>query len=277
MKTNHKNKRFTFIFIISSLLILAFITGCQPEIQEPIIQATEPETSIATEEPVEPIENPQNSEPQISLDFSGLSSGFAHETISAVQPNDESPYWEIMPEYRMFTLNGYPITNHLMKPQIFIYPVSELASYNPGAAQIADDLRSLIENQNVGELMPFLPMYNAAQVMHAQVKFIDFQNGRGVRFLTQFDQAPIPLNNYELIYTFQGITVDGLYYVAAVFPVTQADLPADDKVSFDEKYTVDQFVVDMAASIEILETQPISSFTPDLSVLDKLIQSLGIN
>ena len=69
--------------------------------------------------------------------------------------------------------------------------------------------------------MPFLPLFNAAQVMHTHLQYLDFKNGQGLRYLTEFDQGIIPINNYELIYTYQGLTGDGKYYVAAVLPVNQ--------------------------------------------------------
>ena len=45
--------------------------------------------------------------------------------------------------------------------------------------------------------------------MHSQVQYLDFKNGTGVRYLTQFDQGILPINNYELVYTYQGLTSDG--------------------------------------------------------------------
>ncbi|HSM25096.1 MAG TPA: hypothetical protein VK856_09560, partial [Anaerolineaceae bacterium] len=194
----------------------------------------------------------------------------------AVQLNAESPYWEILPEHQAFTMEGYKISEHLLNAQIFIYPVAELGLYNANAAQAAEDLENLLDDQAVGETLPFLPLFNAAQVMHAQVEFLDFQNGKGVRFLTQFDQAPIPINNYELIYTFQGLTNDGKYYIAAIFPVTHPDLPENNRVGIDQEFVPEQFAAEMAESVEKLDKLPMSSFSPDLNQLDTLIQSIEI-
>ena len=63
--------------------------------------------------------------------------------------------------------------------------------------------------------------------MHVQVQYLDFKSGTGVRFLTQFNNGMAPVNNHDLIYTFQGLTSDGKYYIAAVLPVTHPDLPAN--------------------------------------------------
>jgi hypothetical protein len=70
--------------------------------------------------------------------------------------------------------------------------------------------------------------------MHVQVQYLDFKNGKGVRFLTWYSQGIMPVNNHELIYTYQGLTGDGTYYVAAVLPVNHPSLPADGKVTGNE-------------------------------------------
>ena len=111
-----------------------------------------------------------------------------------------------------------------MKPQIFIYPVQEMSAYE-NVGNIAADLEALLQSQQPGRILPYLPLYNAGQVMHAQVKFLDFQSGSGVRYLTQFDQALLPINNDELLYTYQGLTSDGRFYVAAVLPVKAGPAP----------------------------------------------------
>ena len=124
--------------------------------------------------------------------------------------------------------------------------------------------------------MPFLPLFNAQQVMHAQVQYLDFKNGNGVRFLTQFDQAPLPINNFELIYTFQGLTRDGKYYIAAVLPVTHPDLPANNQVAAQQASELNDFPAYLAKTVTWLDQQPAGSFTPDLAKLDALIQSIEV-
>jgi hypothetical protein len=113
--------------------------------------------------------------------------------------------------------------------------------------------------------------------MHAKVEFMDFGNGKGVRYLTQFDQAPIPINNFEMIYTYQGLSEDGKYYIAAIFPVTHLELPESNDVYGDQEFIMENFVTEMAESVTKLESLPDSGFSPDLTMLDALIQSIVIN
>ena len=275
MKNNNQKTQFYFHILTTLAIIPILLAACQSD--EPVqIPTQELPISIVEDAEEAMMELPVSSEPTISLNMGTLVEGMIEETVPAVLPNSERPYWEILPEHNVFTLEGYEISEHLLDAQIFIYPVAELGLYNANAAQAAEDLENLLDDQAVGETLPFLPLFNAAQVMHAQVEFLDFQNGKGVRFLTQFDQAPIPINNYELIYTFQGLTNDGKYYIAAIFPVTHPDLPENNRVGIDQEFVPEQFAAEMAESVEKLDKLPMSSFSPDLNQLDTLIQSIEI-
>lgn len=205
-----------------------------------------------------------------------MATGFQTETVTVVWASD-APYWEVLPEYTRVTLEGYPISNHLMQPQLFIYPVEELKTVNEGAGQIVDSLQTLIQLPQEITPMPFLPLFNAAQVMHAHVQYLDFKNGQGLRYLTEFDQGILPINNYELIYTYQGLTSDGKYYVAAVLPVTHPSLPADGTVTGNEppEFTSD-FPAYLANVVGTLNPQAANTFTPDLTQLDAMMSSLEI-
>jgi hypothetical protein len=106
-------------------------------------------------------------------------------------------------------------------------------------------------------------------MIQSQMEYWAFENGMGVRYLTQFSQAEIAVNNHELFYTFQGLSNDGDFYIAAVLPVSHPDLPTDGAVLPDEDWEtylnqIEQQIDDYAAS----------SFQPDLGVLDQLIASL---
>jgi hypothetical protein len=214
---------------------------------------------------------------RLSLDTGSLATGFQTETIVAAPSNNEAPYWEVLPEYTRVTLQGYPIGNHVMKPQIFIYPVQDLGKVNEGAGKIVASLQTLLQSPQEIPNMPFLPLFNAAQVMHAQIQYLDFQSGQGLRYLTQFDQGIMPINNYELIYTYQGLTRDGKFYVAAVLPVNHPSLPADGKVTGNEppEFTSD-FRAYVANVVNTLNPQPANTFIPDLTRLDAMMSSLEI-
>ncbi|GIV85486.1 MAG: hypothetical protein KatS3mg052_2493 [Candidatus Roseilinea sp.] len=123
-----------------------------------------------------------------------------------------------------------------------------------------------------------LPASDLSQAMRAQVRYLEFDGGSGMRFLTHLTQELRPLTASSLIYTFQGLTYDGRYYIAAYFPVTTTVLPATSaEITQSER---DEFKRDYFAYAEgiaqKLDAQP-ASFTPALAALDAMIASLQID
>ena len=270
--------RFTLQLLITFLAVSLLVSACSPAAASPGPTATS--APVATSEPaatIAPTAVPAtDGSLNFSLDTGSMATGFQTETVTAVSASD-APYWEVLPEYTRVTLEGYPISNHLMQPQLFIYPVEELRTVNEGAGMIVDSLQTLIQSPQEITPMPFLPLFNAAQVMHAHVQYLDFKNGQGLRYLTEFDQGILPINNYELIYTYQGLTSDGKYYVAAVLPVTHPSLPADGTVTGNEppEFTSD-FPAYLANVVNTLNPQAANTFTPDLTQLDAMMSSLEV-
>jgi len=269
-----------FILLAGSLLLAA----CSPALStsataEPTstsmpivtIEATATAAPLATEIP------DSIGLPQLILETGSIASGFQSETIPEVMDSVNYPYWEVLPKYSRVTLENYPIQDHLMKPQIFIYPVAELAKINEGAATIITSLKTLLQSPQEFENMPFLPLFNAAQMMHTNIQYLDFKNGQGLRYLTQFSQGFVPVNNYELIYTYQGLTSDGKYYVAAVLPVNHPSLPVDGQVTGSEPPEFASNFKDYVKNVvKSLNPQAAYSFTPDLTQLDAMMSSLEI-
>ncbi len=256
-----------FVLFTAGILMLS---ACGPAAPATSPQPTEP-PAIATVVPV--IEPSMEAAADITLDYSAVAQDVTIETVPAQPASPDLPYWEAGPEYRLLTLQGYTIANHLHKPQIFIYPVADLATANEGMGVIAGDLQALLQTQQTGVYLPFLPIFNAQQVLHTQLEYIDFMSGQGVRFLTQYDQGILPINNYELFYTFQGLTSDRKYYIAAILPVTNPELPDDSQV---DESLMDDFQGYLSRMITLLNEQSASSFTPDLNTLDTMISSIEI-
>ena len=210
-----------------------------------------------------------------------IAAGAAGETLAAEEYVDD-----IIPEHVGFSFDGYALSGTFHEPRIHIYPVSAFAANSERAAAQVDSLRGLLDSGQLpapgggfsGEGLPVLPLFNAAQVMHTQVAFVDFQGGRGVRFLTEYAQYAAPINNTDLFYTFQGLTDDGQYYVAAILPVAHPALPADasqvpgsDAEAFADNY--DTYANDMALQ---LAGYGAAEFTPGLALLDAMMASLKV-
>ncbi len=216
----------------------------------------------------------------------GLGNGAQVETIKATPPSNDMPWWEIGPAYNKYLIQGYllPITFH--KPIIYVFPVNEYIQMNADVAALVENLKEIINSsgQPFPEKLPFLPTFNAGQVFHSNEQIIKFQNGTGIRFLTQYAQAPYPANNQDLFYTYQGLTSDGIFYVSAILPINAAFLPVDgspeavlpaDGVPFDWN-NFENVPAHFELVKEKLNATDPNAFTPFLIDLDLLIQSINI-
>ena len=114
-----------------------------------------------------------------------------------------------------------------------------------------------------------LPDQKAAQVFHAAEKILPFQNGTGIRYITQYSQAHFPaVDNQGLFYTFQGLTSDGEYYVSVILPVHLTSLgtlptPANAEESASSFKTARDLLNQGEPAIQ-----------PSLESLDALVQSI---
>jgi hypothetical protein len=119
----------------------------------------------------------------------------------------------------------------LFQPQIFVYPAQSYAQLQErgAAAQSLERLQAVLAQSsmlNIKEL-PTVPFSTAMQTLAAQVKVIPFQQGRGVRMVTQYSVGRAIINNHELFYHFEGLTDNGQSWVIAILPITAPGLPED--------------------------------------------------
>jgi len=212
-----------------------------------------------------------------ALNTTGIASGSQIEFVPAVSAGDNAPESQVLPAYTRVNLLDYPIANNYIKPQIFIYPVSDLEKINAGAGKVVASLRTLIQSPQEIAIMPFLPLTGDLQMMHTHLQYLDFKNGQGLRYLTEYGNGISPINNAGLFYTYQGLTRDGKYYVAAVLPVYHPSLPADATVTGNEPI---EFTNDYAGYrlivAQALNVQAPNTFAPDLTQLDAMMSSLEI-
>jgi len=191
--------------------------------------------------------------------------------VPFVAESDDVPFWSPAPEHVRFE---FASDAAVFPPQIVIYPVADFEAMNIDAVNAEiDALRTLLEiRPALDDRPPYLPLINAGRVLWTQSKYLDFPGGSGVRYLTAFHQAAMPIVNADLLYTFQGMTSDGQYYVSATFPVRTDSLP--DEVGTEEpNFDVTASIADSAAMLNDLAPE---AFTPNLSLLDNLMMSLTI-
>jgi hypothetical protein len=215
--------------------------------------------------------------------------------IAAVPYDPNNGPADFYPENRKITFQGYPLSGKFFSVDdpgklggLVIYPVADFVAMNQ---YIADDVTSmqtlLATKPEAPDSIPLLQIVGAAQVFRTQVKYLNFQNGQGVRFLTEYAQYYAPVDNTDLFYAFQGITTDGKYWVSAILPINAAYLQADSvstivpaggilAPAYDDLNLETDFKTYYANMMNKLNTTPDADFTPGLDCLDQYIQSLQI-
>jgi hypothetical protein len=76
------------------------------------------------------------------------------------------------------------------------------------------------------EYLPYLPPAEAGQLLRARVEYIDTPQVSGVAYVTAFSQDVTRLAAGDFWYTFQGLSVDGTWYVAVSWVLTVDGFPA---------------------------------------------------
>jgi hypothetical protein len=240
----------------------------------------------------------------ISLSYdSSLAPWVETRTVSAIPVSDQVLFAESQPSYaqirfwgflggRPYDLPIFPAENRIA--QVRVFPTAEFPGYGDdsptGFLNQTQALKDLLERgieparcaqPILGEpALPYLPWINMKQTLCAQPEIVEFAGGRGVRYLSYYSQGLNPVLDRELFYTFQGLTDDGQFYVAAFFPVSSGifpvEPPACPRCSEPGYDPAAEWLSVLTEQLNRLNAQPGDQFKPSLAVLDELIQSIRI-
>lgn len=258
------------LFITVFLATAATMTGCSP-----------------SPTPIQPTPVPP---PQANITCNELSfyldPALGSKVVCESVPENSSSdilvsYPFIYPAHTMVTIQDYPLTDTQFPPSIWVYPLSRYSELLPDYIPpriIA--LESIISNTPWdGKVMPFLPPNPQTQTFHIHESLLSFNGGKGIRFITEYSDAPFPINNKSLIYTYQGLTDDGKYWLAITMPIGNPILP-DERDTYPEGYTFETLLQNYdvyVADVEnALEMQAPDSFFPSINSLDNLVISILI-
>jgi hypothetical protein len=296
------------IFVLVSLACDMSVTVAPPTNPTPLpTNITIPATGAPSQIPATPTSIPAtqilNPTPTLETVFEGvevsvdplsivlspaLASGVRGSQIPRADGQD-LPSWGLTPGHTVLKLEGYLLQAKFHEPEIYVYPAQAYAEMVPAAFESLHRLDNILYppgGPNINNPLPMVPFFNTQQVFASNVQVISFQNGQGVRFLTEYAQYTASANNYDLFYHFQGVTRDGAYYIIAILPISNpmlaessdagAPLPtggvpypymADPNADMQLYYT---------SVLDVLNATPPDAFTPTLSQLDLLIQSMRI-
>jgi hypothetical protein len=181
------------------------------------------------------------------------------------------------------------ITIEPAKIQIYAFPLTEakeagdkFAKKYPTVDSAAKDLKKLLAKPVAAKSKdtPFLPWADATTYFESQKKQVAFKNGKAISFLAEYLIEPDVIDNARLIYTAQGVSSDGKYYLSVVSPVKTKSLPEKGDVSkmTPDAYkkfsaTFSAYATKVGAKLDRLLP---ASFEPDLADLDKLVKSIEL-
>lgn len=172
---------------------------------------------------------------------------------------------------------------HFGKDQgrLWIFPttdsgVKDFRKAYPTHADAQKLLRAVLRERPANRKeLPSLPWADTGQAFNKKIRYLDFHSGSGIAWLTQWTIEPVPVNNSQLQYRFQGLTKDGAFYIAAQFNVSHPSLPATagvgDYRTFERHYAS---YVEQAA--QKIAGQPDESFQPPLAKLRAMFESIQV-
>lgn len=180
----------------------------------------------------------------------------------------------------------WEITFAKSNAHIYVIPTADAKVKNfresyPTVADATKDLSALLKSKPAAPTdVPFLPWMDASTPVHSKVKYVSFKNGSGIRYLATYQIEPDVLSNDGLIYSMQGLSTDGKYFVSAMIPVKTKSLPEKSDVSTwsQEKYQKfsDDFKKYSQENQTKLNKLADDAFTPSLSQLDEIIKSIKV-
>jgi hypothetical protein len=225
-------------------------------------------------------------------------------TVPAVPLNDQIMFAESHPEYAQIRFMGFkdgwvydlPIYAENRVAQVMVFRSADFIGYGENSQQgfvnqsqaLTRLLQSGVDVDRCAEplmdyesALPFLPWTNAKQTLCAKPKVVEFAGGKGIRYLVYYAQDPSPALDSKIFYTFQGISDDGQYYVAAFFPVQTGIFPTQPPACPQcNNPTYDPFVewaTTLKEQLSQLNAQAEGDFSPSLLTLDELVKSITIS
>ncbi len=262
-----------------------------PEVFISLTQAI-PATAVPSATPLvqpSPVTNTLVTFGRLTLEIpSSVASGASGTDIAPVT-NEDDAYWNKTSGHLQVSLNDYYVLQgKFHQPQIYVYPAMPYVELVPAAFESMHRLRNVMNPVApiTADQLPAVPFFNAAQVFASNIQAVSFQNGSGIRFLTEYAQYYAPVNNHELIYHFQGFTNDGEYYIIAILPITApvlaetsdagAVIPVGGITYPDINDSNADFQGYYASITDLLNATPPDAFTPSINQLDALIQSMWV-
>ena len=167
--------------------------------------------------------------------------------------------------YRMDDLMQYDfLVAQVEKLQMLLDERPDLAQYEPA-----------INNPELGSL-PYVPVITHGAIMTARAHYIETEALQGIAYVQVVRADLGPFMSRDFMYTVQGISRDGEYYVNATFNLSTELFPETlEGTDFNMEAFQQQWPEYLAESISIVNQAAANDFTPSLDLLDELVQSIS--
>jgi hypothetical protein len=278
MSTQLQSKFYPLLFIalLAGLLMLSACAPAAPATATPTTESPTNAGTMVTFGPLTVVLPP------------GVANG-ANGSEFPLVDDEDAAWWQKTPGHLQVMLGDYYVLQgKFHQPRIYVYPAQEYAELVPLAFESINRINNILGNPSAisVEELPRVPFFSAQAVFASNIEKISFQNGSGVRFVTEYAQDSAPVSNYELFYHFQGVTSDGAYYIIAILPVTAQVLAETSDpaaavppggVAYPEFNDANADWAGYYVSVtDLLNATPADHFTPALGQLDALINSMVI-
>jgi hypothetical protein len=209
----------------------------------------------------------------------GLASGASFSTSVDVEYPYLNPSFGDMPEHTVITLDGFSLQGKI--PRILVFQADQFAQYTELTQKIISALQALPIQSNTD-----VPA-DLATTFFAQTKFLSSSNFYGIRYLTESLNGYSPINNADIFYYYQGLSLDKKYYSEALIPINATFLAPDSNpdsafpaggVPFSINSMGDATAVQNYYNSvkDKLNTADPAAFSPSLGLLDELVQSIQV-
>jgi hypothetical protein len=216
-----------------------------------------------------------------------LANVLAAHTCPATTAEEQQMVNDAHPPFTEFTFPDYSRQNTDYQPSIRVYELTGDLENFLYPINVIEDLRSNIEQR------PEPATWFQHSPLHTRQAYLDFASGSGVRGLVQYMQDFFFFTNNGLIYEFYGLTDDGRHLVHVRYPVSVPFLMELDGFSLPpvnlnpQAISIPEWPSDFEAQRQVIEaynTEALQRFeqmsdsevSPDLALLDQLVQSIQV-
>lgn len=209
----------------------------------------------------------------VTIDLQVMAVKFSGKVVPATPNQRKSPpFMNGAPEHLQFAFGNDHLSRAVRyrERQLLLYPIDAyrelFGSTSREQAKFDKKIKLLQQliassSESFTDVIPVLPPVETMQLFYSQIRYLDFADGAGVRFVTRYAMEASPTTNENIFYTFQGLTSDGRYYISVFYPITAKGLPETEVI-----LTTTNFLNRLAPA----------DFTPDLAKLDDMLQSLRV-